>query len=316
MISFRFHVVSITAVFLAIAIGVVVGSTYVDRAIVDTLQNRIDTVSVNLDRRKAENDALERDLDEAQSYITANADFAVTDRLTEVPVLVVAVRGVDEAAVEDTVRLARQAGGIVPGVVWLEPKWALPDDADRAALADLVGASGTDEPEQMWDDAWDAVAEELASSPLTAAVPVASPEAPVLVGLAGAGFLTLDALDDDSAALAALAGRGARVLVVTGSEAAEELVPLVPIVVGATLEGGSVAAEVFAAQTDGPVRGQALIDTLDQATREAMAIVDAIDRVEGRVAAILALAGVPGALVGHFGYGPDADAVLPPWSPP
>ena len=28
MISFRFHVVSITAVFLAIAIGVVVGSTY------------------------------------------------------------------------------------------------------------------------------------------------------------------------------------------------------------------------------------------------------------------------------------------------
>ena len=40
MISFRFHVVSITAVFLAIAIGVVVGSTYVDRAIVDTLRNR------------------------------------------------------------------------------------------------------------------------------------------------------------------------------------------------------------------------------------------------------------------------------------
>ena len=52
MISFRFHVVSITAVFLAIAIGVVVGSTYVDRAIVESLQNRIDSVSSNLDQRK------------------------------------------------------------------------------------------------------------------------------------------------------------------------------------------------------------------------------------------------------------------------
>ena len=35
MISFRFHVVSITAIFLAIAIGVVVGSTYVDELTVD-----------------------------------------------------------------------------------------------------------------------------------------------------------------------------------------------------------------------------------------------------------------------------------------
>jgi len=62
MISFRFHVVSITAVFLAIAIGVVVGTTYVDGAVVDGLRNRIDSVEGNLDDRRAENDRLESEL--------------------------------------------------------------------------------------------------------------------------------------------------------------------------------------------------------------------------------------------------------------
>ena len=60
MISFRFHVVSITAVFLAIAIGVVVGSTYVDRAIVDNLQHRIETVSEQPGRPEGPERRLER----------------------------------------------------------------------------------------------------------------------------------------------------------------------------------------------------------------------------------------------------------------
>ena len=52
-----------------------------------------------------------------------------------------AARGVDEAAVERTVVLARQAGGIVPGIVWLEPRWAADGDEDLEALAAIVGGS-------------------------------------------------------------------------------------------------------------------------------------------------------------------------------
>ena len=47
MINFRFHIVSLIAVFLALALGVVMGSTVIDRAIVDGLHDRID-------RRRAE----------------------------------------------------------------------------------------------------------------------------------------------------------------------------------------------------------------------------------------------------------------------
>ena len=140
MISFRFHVVSITAVFLAIAIGVVVGTTYVDGAVVDGLRNRIDSVEGNLDDRKAENDRLESELGLASSYIEASAPFAVTDRLIDVPVLLVAARGVDETVVERTAGLTRLAGGITPGVVWLESPWELESDDDRAELASIIDA--------------------------------------------------------------------------------------------------------------------------------------------------------------------------------
>ena len=40
MLNFRFHVVSLVAVFLALAIGIIMGSTVIDRALVDTLEEQ------------------------------------------------------------------------------------------------------------------------------------------------------------------------------------------------------------------------------------------------------------------------------------
>ncbi len=203
MISFRFHVVSITAVFLAIAIGVVVGSTYVDGAVVDGLRNRIATVSHNLDDRKAENDRLEDDLDTARDYIDLSADFAVSDRLTDVPVLLLAVRGVDEGTVEQLATLARRAGAVTPGIVWLEPKWALDDETDRAELSALLGRQEGEPVAQLRAGAWRAIAAELVAPPVsereptdetTAAIGAAPDE--VLTALEARGFLTVDSLDD------------------------------------------------------------------------------------------------------------------------
>src|SRR5688572_27061559 len=111
MISFRFHVVSITAIFLAIAIGVVVGTTFIDRVTVNSLETRIDTVEDRADRAREENGRLESELETTREALDLSAEYAVSGRLPEVPALVVAARGVDEDAVERTVVLARRAGG-------------------------------------------------------------------------------------------------------------------------------------------------------------------------------------------------------------
>ena len=43
MINFRFHLVSLIAIFLALALGVVIGAGVIDRGVVDTLDNRLNT---------------------------------------------------------------------------------------------------------------------------------------------------------------------------------------------------------------------------------------------------------------------------------
>lgn len=319
MISFRFHVVSITAVFLAIAIGVVVGSTYVDRAIVDNLEHRIDTVSENLDARKQANDALEHNLNDLRSYVAASADFAVTDRLTDVPVFLLAVRGVDEEVAAQMGLLARRSGATVPGIVWLEPKWALSSPDDRAALAATIGADESDSVERLQAQVWSAVVQEL-TVPDSAAGPASTQPAltHLLADLQAGGFLTVDSLDDASVTLGALRGTSPRVLVVTGSRAAGELTSMVSTVIAAPITAGlpTVAAEIYLEVPDGPPRGADLTATVPTELRDRIVLIDDADQPEGRVAAVIALAAAADGLVGHFGYGAGADGVLPGWTPP
>lgn len=317
MITFRFHIVSITAVFLAIAIGVVVGTTYIDGAVVDGLRNRIDSVEQNLDDRKAENDRLDAELGAASSYIDASAPYAVTDRLTEVPVLVVAASGVDEDAVEGMVALTRLAGGRTPGVVWLESPWELESGDDRATLAAIVDGDPEADVEDLRADAWTAIADELttASTDGTSTAPTSTE---VVDALIEAGFLSVDALGDDSTTLADLAGAQPRVLVVTGARAEPGPASLVRSIAEASVDREliTVVADVHVTAPEAPGRGEELLSSLSPELLEVVAIVDNADRTEGQVASVLALAAGANGPVGHLGYGDGADGVLPAWTPP
>lgn len=322
MISFRFHVVSITAVFLAIAIGVVVGSTYVDGAVVDGLRNRISTVSSNLDARQRESDRLREELGDARDYIAASADFAVTGRLTDVPVLLVAVRGVDEAAVAEVARLARRGGAVIAGVVWLETTWATEDD--REALADLVGRGAGVGTEILWRAAWAAVADELeapatssADSPAEGAPPE-TPPAPVLAGLAAAGFITVEPLEEPTVDLVDLAASSPRLAVIGGSEAAPELAGLLSTVVaaGLTADLPVVVGHLFVEEDGGPDRADSARAGLSEGLLESIVLVDDVDLPTGRVTLVLALDAAGDGVVGHLGLGDGADAILPAWTAP
>jgi hypothetical protein len=315
MISFRFHVVSITAVFLAIAIGVVVGTTYVDRAVVDNLESRIDRVSQNLDTRKAQNDALERALNEVGAYVDVSGDYAVTDRLTDVPVVVLALRGIDEGAVKRTTELVRRAGARAPGVVWVEAKWALRSDGDRAALAAAIGAEPTAPASGLRGKGVTALVAALASP-----APDGSPQAPdqILTALVSGGFLSVDALGDASSPLTDLAAAAPRVLVVTGTDARDELSSFVSLLAAQTTTSGlpTVVADIFVERKGGPARGKDVAAALSDDVRGHVLLVDDADVPGGRVAAVLALDAVAKGTTGHFGYGSGADGVLPGWTPP
>lgn len=141
MVTFRFYVVSTVAFFLALAVGVVVGSV-LDGRIADSLQARLERVEASLDETVASIDQKNDEIDRLEQYVEASAPFAVQGTLTETSTVVVAEAGLRGAPVDDLVRRLREAGSRVDGIVWLEPKWSLAEPQDLATITELVGAGG------------------------------------------------------------------------------------------------------------------------------------------------------------------------------
>lgn len=102
MINFRYHLISIVAVFLALGIGIVMGSTVIDRAIVNSLENRIDTAEKNSIERKVENDRLEKSVKNQDAQDTALAGHTVRGYLNDQTVYVLTIGNIPDAALVET----------------------------------------------------------------------------------------------------------------------------------------------------------------------------------------------------------------------
>ncbi len=298
MIHFRFHVVSIIAVFLALAIGTVMGSAFVGKAVISNLQIRIDTVSNKADEKNAENEKLQGQIDNVDRYVDQSSSYAVARTLTGVRINLVAERGVDGGTVDAQAALVRAAGGTVPGVVWLEPSWKLDTPEQAAALRAATGLTNRSR------SALRSASEQLLGQRLAATVPVGPVD--VLAKLNDAKFVTLAGVAGSATPAAGdFTGTASRVLEVGGPASdvpAEVIRGIAKGVVGAS---GSVAVgEIFTTSERTPDRST-WIDAIanDDALRNQISTIDDLDLIEGRVGATLALAELAGDTVGNYGLG-------------
>ncbi len=351
MINFRFHIASLIAVFLALAVGILVGSTVIDQAIVENLDHQIDRVELKADERKAENDRLKSDLDRLEAYIEGSAPFTVGARLDAVPVAVVAERGVG-GAVASTVTLLAEAGAAAPVIFWLEPAWRLDEADDVERLAGVLGDTDTSDPVELRDRALAALAGRLAGSQGSGATaaegrtrvsstssdtastatterPASTTTVPdgadVLETLVDAGFVSIEEVggtgDDGGGDQGGTSGdkdtEDVRFLLVGGTES--ELFDtgvLVELARACLAEGSStVAAEVYVESDEGPDRGAVVSPIVgDDVLDESVTTVDDLDLVEGRVSAVIGLEELADGTVGHYGYGSGASRSLPEWT--
>ena len=180
MINLRYHIVSITAVFLALGIGLTLGSTFLDRVTVDTLKAQLDDVEAQVDQTNSDNEALRNRVDDFEerddALSSALPERLLTGRLDAVPVLVVATRGTAEPAVQGAIEAVESAGADVAGTWWLTDRWALDDEEEVADLGRLLDLR-TDDVDRLRRNAAIRVAELLA----TASEPVADVEEEVPV---------------------------------------------------------------------------------------------------------------------------------------
>ncbi|MGH8972834.1 MAG: copper transporter [Acidimicrobiia bacterium] len=315
MINFRFHLVSLVAVFLALALGVMMGSTVIDRAIVDGLEARIKTVGDRADRTRDENLALKARLDALEAYADQALPLLVGERLKGVPVAMVAIRGIDEGAVRQTADVLRGGGAVVSGVVWLEPSLALPDVSAEVKLGEVLG-----DPFQKGADlrrsAIEALGQRLAVGPEVARSQAGAGD--VLSGMGTAGFVAIDSLGGE-VDLTRYPFPGSRFIVIDGSQGKLKTdFATLPLIRALQVAGAMVAlGEVFAEVEGGSGRGAIVAGVRDdQALATRVATVDDVEEARGRTALALALDELGRGQAGHYGEGPGASRQLPEPAPP
>jgi hypothetical protein len=318
--------VSLVAVFLALTVGIVVGATIVNRGLIDTLNNRVDKVERDANAQRSENALLSKNAKQLEAYLKTAAPYVVEGRLTAVPVVVVAEHGVDRATVRALVTLLQDAGAQSPAIVWLQSKWLLDQPADRTKLAQIVG--GNPLTSGLRPLALDALAHRLATaaatsaavSPTTTTSTSASRPVDLLDALAGAGFVSLEAVGDiGTTDLSTFPPPGARVVLVSGEASDLAAAPLATALATdlSTLPIPTIVGEVYRATDGQPPRGAVVAPIRgDRALEKTIGTVDDVDLVQGQVAVILAVGEAAEAKVGHYGYGSGANQALPQWSGP
>jgi outer membrane murein-binding lipoprotein Lpp len=130
VISLRYHAVSIAAVFLALAVGVVLGASGVSDRVLAAVSSQRDDLGVQVTRLSAERDALAAQDRAADEFASRVGPAAVRGLLARQTVALV-VAGADVQDRDGVTGLIEQAGGTVTAQVELTDAVGDPARADQ-----------------------------------------------------------------------------------------------------------------------------------------------------------------------------------------
>ena len=143
MIDFRYHVVSIVAVFLSLALGLFIGSTSLRGKVAGDLQARTENVTTKNRELRAEVSNLREELDRGHAFDSALEPMVLRDQLAAQPVVVVSAPDVDGDVRDRVVKGLTEAGATVTGDVRLQPTLLDPQqDQFLVTLTDQLSVPG------------------------------------------------------------------------------------------------------------------------------------------------------------------------------
>jgi hypothetical protein len=123
MIDFRYHLVSIVAVFLALAIGIVLGSTELQGNTIDVLRSSSDSLKNQLNAVSAQRDSLQAADGASETFLKTAEPQLIGHLLAGDRVVIVAEPGASSGMISDVQQAAAVAGATVTGTVALQPKF-------------------------------------------------------------------------------------------------------------------------------------------------------------------------------------------------
>lgn len=311
MIDFRYHLVSLISVFLALAVGIVLGAGPLRDTISDQLTGQVEVLREEKEALRVEVDGNRKTIAGDAAFIEASAEALLADALPDYRVAVLTTPGTRDDVVSALTTRIEEAGGEITARGELTADWATPAGADaRDDLADdvrpdLTGVGSS------------AATEEVLGAGLGLALTGASDTDPRVPSPAATAILAT--LTEGDAPLLRFQGESAPADLVLVVTAAQE--PLAPdATADPDLEPTNVtwALTLAALADDAPtvVGGYAAIDT-DLLVRvrgeRVITTVDGIGGVAGQITVPLALAAAAGGEEPRpYGVGIGAQEPLPP----
>ena len=309
MISLRQHAISLAAVFLALAIGVVLGSGLLSDTLLSGLRSEKKDLQAQISELTDQKNALNEKIAAANDFNTQMAGRMVHDALAGKTVVLIRTPDANEDDLDAVNRVVGQAGATVTGTLALTQEFVDANSAEK--LRSVVGSSilpaGAQLNTRLVDQGSQA-GDLLGISLLIDRNPDLKPaddaqRATVLQALRETGFISYDN-DKLGAANAAL--------IVTGGPLGDD----------AGNQGASVARFAAAmaphgsgtvlAGREGTGTGTAAIAVVrsDPGLASAVSTVDNIDSESGRITAVLALQDLGnGGRGGQYGTGQGATAL-------
>lgn len=138
MIDFRYHLVSIVAVFLALAIGIVVGAQALQPTVTDQLNKTAKAEKKAIKSLYAHNGQLKHEIAADESFAQAAEPSLLRGLLAGERVVLVLAPNTDGGTVDGITKAIQQAGASIAGQVILTPQFFDTTAANEEALANTA----------------------------------------------------------------------------------------------------------------------------------------------------------------------------------
>ena len=307
MIDFRYHLVSLISVFLALAVGVVLGAGPLQNSLGTALNDQVTSLRENRKAMQAQLEQTEAAVNDRDGYITAAAAAYLPGTLDGKKVALAVLPDTESDDVEGITAQVEAAGGKISGRVSLTTAWV---DPSRETFRQTYSGQFAPHLGKTTSTDGNGVLGEGLGTALTSD----SESAKALMDL-------LTATDSPLVSVDAKPSGPADMVVVVGPhspDAADPKSTETADSLAQTAASWATALTGTAATATTVIVGAADADndvvSVLRADKSSVTTIDSVGQVAAAVSTPLALASTASGTKGHYGFDKGVDAVMPPVS--
>ena len=313
MIDFRYHLVSIVAIFLALALGIILGSTTLSQSVTKGLQRQTSSLAKSNEELRQSQARMQAQLEGDESFARSMGPQLVAERLAGQSLVFVETPGASNDSIEQLSALAKNAGAAVTGRVTVQKKFL--DDNQTGTVDGLAtqlkpAAMAFPQGADPYGKASAVLASALVTRDAAATGREDASAASVLAGFRQAGYVTTSGKPGQHATLAVMIAPSSLYAYEGGDADNRALLSLAGALDGAG-HGTVVGGPSTAAQKGGLIAALRDSDTVKSVSSQ-----DTVDTASGQVVTILALQNELGGRSGRYGTGSGVNGYLPSPVPP